>query len=177
MRARLSIFFVRNRVDVFLNMHSYDDAVTYQLVGAASEILDTSASNILIAFGKFWVNYTVEAGYGEMLKMAGDNFPEFLMNLDRMHAGIGHTYSRLQPPSFECQEIDGSTVVVQYRSKREGLGPLVIGLLHGLGDRFNLQLEIHHNKTKEAFGYDEFMINYFPLSQKSQSIEQSEQSI
>ena len=41
--------------DSFLSMRSYDDTVTYELVGAASEVLGESAESCLEMFGEWWV--------------------------------------------------------------------------------------------------------------------------
>ena len=53
--------------DDFISMEGYDDAVTYRLVGAASEELGLSPEAVLEAFGKYWVDYTADEGYA-MLK-------------------------------------------------------------------------------------------------------------
>ena len=64
--------------DYFLSMENYDDAITYNLVGAASKVLDVSADKILIAFGEFWMQFTAIEGYGNALQIAGVSFPQFL---------------------------------------------------------------------------------------------------
>lgn len=53
------------------------------------------------AFGGFWVQFTATEGYSELMDMSGDNLPEFLQNLDNLHAGVGVSFSQLKPPSFE----------------------------------------------------------------------------
>ncbi len=164
-------------IDLFLSMESYDDAVTYQLVGAGSEVLDIPAYDILVEFGKYWVEFTAEQGYGDMLKMAGNNFVEFLTNLDNMHAGIGYTYPNLRPPSFTCEVIDNENLILQYRSEREGLAPLVVGLLYGLGKRFNLDLKIDHVKNREQCAYDEFLVQHSTIQNKVTYIESINESV
>ncbi|MEO1574747.1 MAG: heme NO-binding domain-containing protein [Pseudomonadota bacterium] len=42
----------------------------------------------------------------------------------------------LHPPQFSCQRIDHDVIEIEYRSTREGLAPMVIGLLEGLSERF-----------------------------------------
>lgn len=53
------------------------------------------------AFGGFWVQFTATEGYSELMDMSGDNLPEFLQNLDNLHAGVGVSFPQLKPPSFE----------------------------------------------------------------------------
>jgi len=66
--------------DVFMSMEGYPDDLTHRLVKAASHVLGSSSAEIMQAFGEFWVTYTAEEGYGELLEMSGENLPEFLEN-------------------------------------------------------------------------------------------------
>ncbi len=124
---------------IFVSMQSYDDSVTYGLVGAASEVLDMNASDLLEAFGEYWVLYTAEEGYGEMLDMAGNTFPEFLSNLNHLHRRVGDIMPGLTPPSFECEIVSEQEIKLFYTSRREGLDPMVTGLIKGLAKRFGLK--------------------------------------
>ncbi|MFK7743088.1 MAG: heme NO-binding domain-containing protein [Planctomycetota bacterium] len=141
----------------FVAMEAYDDSVTYALVGAASEELEMDAATVLEAFGEYWTVYTIEEGYGDLLKMMGDTLDEFLDNLDSMHARIGGTMPRLQPPSFEREpQADGSRIL-HYRSGRPGLAPMVRGLIRGLASRFKIEVEIEQLDSTEP-GHDRFHI-------------------
>jgi len=128
----------------FVSMQQYPDMLTYNIVGAASEYLKVDASEILEAFGKYWIQFTMTEGYSHLLDLAGGTFPAFLNNLNNMHAHIAQSYTELKPPSFICEEIDSSTFNFEYHSERPGLAPFVKGLLMGLGDRFNLNLDIKY---------------------------------
>jgi Haem-NO-binding len=150
-------------VDSFLSMEGYPDDVTHRLVKAASVVLNLTAAQIMEAFGEFWVDYTAQEGYGEMLDMSGDNLPEFLQNLDNMHARVGVSFPKLKPPSFECNETDENTLSLEYRSEREGLTPMVVGLVKGLGTRFDTEVDVTQTKSREeGADCDEFSIKYKP---------------
>lgn len=149
--------------DFFMSMEIYDDAITYDLVGAASIVLNTSAHNILVAFGEFWMQFTAIEGYGDVLQIAGVSFPQFLRQLDTLHTRLGATYKKLIPPSFICNEIDEQTLLLEYHSHRKGLTSLAIGIVQGLGKKFNMSVEIQHLKKQEDVGFDEFLVKYFPL--------------
>ena len=56
---------------VFVTMEAYDDALTYDLVGAAVEELGVSPQSLLERFGEYWILYTAEEGYGELLEAGG----------------------------------------------------------------------------------------------------------
>ena len=160
--------------DFFMSMYAYEDEITYNLVGAASKILDTPAHDILVAFGEYWINFTADEGYGELLQLAGNTFPEFLSNLDNLHQRVGSTYKHLNPPSFLCKEINEHTLLLEYHSSREGLSSLVLGLIKGLGKKFNVSVEVKQIKNREEVGYDEFFVNYFPIEKEQSGSPNSE---
>ena len=148
-------------VDIFLSMDAYPDDVTHRLVKAASIVLGISAAEILQAFGEYWVLYTAKEGYGEMLDMAGDNLPEFLQNLDNLHSRVGLSFPQLKPPSFQCEEIDEDSLHLNYHSTRDGLAPMVKGLLKGLGERFQTEIAITQTSSREeGANHDEFLIDF-----------------
>jgi hypothetical protein len=149
--------------DTFLSLEGYPDDLTHRLVKAASAVLGLSPAAIMEAFGEFWVQYTAREGYGELMDMSGDTLPEFLQNLDNLHARVGISFPQLKPPSFECNETDESVLNLEYRSEREGLAPMVVGLVKGLGSRFDTEVEVAQTQHRsEGVDYDEFLIKYKP---------------
>ena len=147
--------------DIFLSMDAYPDDVTHRLVKAASVVLGMSATEILQAFGEYWVLYTAQEGYGEMMDMAGDNLPNFLQNLDNLHARVGLIFPQLKPPSFQCADIQEDSLHLHYHSTRPGLAPMVKGLLKGLGERFQTEVDITQTSSREQGAeHDEFTIDF-----------------
>jgi len=142
-------------IDVFVSMDGYPDDVTYRLVAAASEVLKITPEQVLEAFGEYWVLYTAAEGYGPLLTAAGSTLREFLMNLDALHARVALTMPALRPPRFRLVDVDASTMLVEYHSTRQGLAPMVVGLLRGLGIRFKTEIDIAHERKAE---HDEFTI-------------------
>ncbi|WP_193200238.1 heme NO-binding domain-containing protein [Nostoc sp. MG11] len=150
-------------VEVFLSMEGYRDDITHRLVRAASVVLGLSSSEIMQAFGEFWVQYTAQEGYGEMMDMSGDTLPEFLENLDNLHARVGVSFPKLEPPSFECTEIEEDSLNLHYRSSREGLTPMILGLVKGLGTRFDTEVHVTQTQSRdEGAEHDEFLVLYKP---------------
>jgi hypothetical protein len=148
---------------VFVAMETYDDAVTYRLVAAASDATGMTQDEVLEAFGEHWILYTAEQGYGPMLGALGATLPQFLSNLDAMHSRIALTMPALRPPSFACSEVDETTLRVQYWSERSGLSPMVVGLLKGLGARFELDVTVAVTDPRPAgVDYDTFLVTYEP---------------
>lgn len=147
--------------DVFVSMDAYPDAVTYDLVTASSDVLGLSPDEVLRAFGEHWILYTAREGYGDLLKMAGSTFLGFVQNLDNLHARVGMSFPDLKPPSFQCTDVADGSMRLRYYSTREGLGPMVVGLLHGLGKMFDMELTVAHEARRgEGSDHDEFLIRW-----------------
>jgi hypothetical protein len=127
----------------FSSMTQYPDEVTVALVGAASARLGMSGEAVLEAFGEHWVNYTAHSGYRDVLQMNGTSFRSFLQNLDAMHLRVALTFANLQPPSFRCVDTGPNSLTLHYYSTRSGLGPLVVGLVKGVGRRFAIQVRVN----------------------------------
>lgn len=148
-------------IDAFMSMEGYPDEVTYRLIAAASTVLNLPAAQVLEAFGEYWVRYTASEGYGELMQLAGSTLPEFLQNLDNLHARIGLTFTHLKPPSFQCTDATDDTMRLHYYSTREGLAHMVIGLLRGLGERFHTTVSVTQACDRSVGAdHDEFIVQY-----------------
>ena len=127
--------------DSFLSMQSYDDAVVYDLVGAASEVLGAPAETCLEMFGEYWVLETASKTYESLMTAAGSNLIEFLENLNALHDRITGTFVNYVPPEFKVESSGNNSYFIHYISKRQGLTPFVVGLLKGLAIRFESKIE------------------------------------
>jgi hypothetical protein len=148
-------------INRFAKMEGYPDDLTHRLIRAAAQKLQMSAAEIMEAFGAYWIKYTAETGYGELMDVSGDNLPEFLENLDDLHARVGVSFPKLQPPSFECTAVEDDSLNLNYHSQREGLAPMVIGLVKGLGNRFETEVTVEQTQSREQGAeYDSFFVHY-----------------
>jgi hypothetical protein len=136
------------QLDYFLSDSSYDDEITFNLVGAASEVLNIPASDILKAFGEYWVLKTGKEKYGDLMKAGGSNFKEFVQNLPNFHSRIMLIYPKLSPPEFFVEEKDNK-LILHYYSTRDGLTDFVVGLLHGLAKMFDTEMSLEHILTEK----------------------------
>jgi hypothetical protein len=149
--------------ETFIGMESYPDDVTWRLVEAASRVLGISTAEVLQAFGRHWILYTARRGYGPIFDTMGRTLTEFLGNLDAMHARLSLSMPDLRPPSFVCEERNDGQIRLEYRSDRPGLAPMVIGLLNGLGELFELELTVTQTVDRIDGGdHDEFLIDHAP---------------
>jgi hypothetical protein len=135
-----------------MTLKPYADELTFQLVAAASEILSIPSDTLLEAFGEYWILYTAERGYGEMLNLAGDSLPAFLKNLNMLHGRVSNLMPEIAPPQFECINEQGNSIDLIYRSHRIGMVPMLLGLIKGLGKRFGKEVVIQQvdDNTSES---------------------------
>jgi hypothetical protein len=136
-------------VDFVLSNEPYDDAITYQLAGAASDILGLSVGQVLNAFGEWWILKTGKEKYGGLMEAGGSNLREFLVNLPMFHNRIMLMYPKLTPPEFKVSDATENSIHVHYHSKREGLQEFVRGLLSGLAKMYNVEVVIELLQTRD----------------------------
>ncbi len=143
----------------FEPMLTYDDAVTYRLVQAAAERLGVAPEDVLEQFGRYWTGYARHTAIGRLLTFGGDSFAECLASLDEMHGRIRLAMPDLRPPVFEVETLAEDRHRLHYRSPREGLAPMAIGLLHGLAAEFGLRIAVAHvERRAEGAACDVFEI-------------------
>jgi hypothetical protein len=152
-------------VEAFVAMHTYPDDVTYRLVEAASIAMHITSAEVLHAFGKHWILYTARRGYGAIFDTMGRTLPAFLANLDMMHARLSLSMPEMRPPSFVCEQLGDHQIRLEYWSERPGFAPMVVGLLQGLGEMYDVTVDIEHSvDSANGADHDEFVIDYFPTA-------------
>lgn len=136
--------------DSFLTMRSYDDQVTFDLAVAASEVLEAPLETCLEMFGVYWIEETASKSYGPLMEACGSDMVEFLHNLNTLHDRITSTFLDYRPPEFQVEELADGKHRVHYVSERKGLVPFVTGLLKGLAQRFQCELDILEQRDLEV---------------------------
>lgn len=152
---------IRHRAEVvdlqFLDSSNYDDQLTYNLVTAASEILEQPVEDVLHAFGRHWVLYTGREGWASLFDFTGNDFIGFLGQLDEMHARVNSAMPDGRMPEFTLTELDQG-YQLDYHSDREGLASMVMGILDGLAEQFDESWNILHTGSRDRLGFDQFNI-------------------
>lgn len=136
--------------DSFLTMRSYDDTITYDLTYAASDVLGAPVATCLEMFGEYWIQETASKSYGALMDACGNGMIEFLVNLNALHDRITSTFLNYRPPEFRVENLENDRYRVHYVSEREGLEPFVVGLLKGLAERFDCELDILNQENIEV---------------------------
>jgi hypothetical protein len=146
---------------MFISNEGYPDDVTYRMVGAASQVLNMPAEDILEAFGIYWILYTATEGYGDLLDAGGRSLGEFLCNLPGFHARVSLIYPNLKPPTFRVSDLAPESLHLHYFSSRPGLQPMVIGLVKGLAKRFASPVQITMLRSRDSGAdHEEFLVDW-----------------
>ncbi len=137
--------------DYFVSDESYEDNITYELVGATSEVLNVPSEHVLELFGEYWVLKTGMEKYGALMKSGGSSFIEFITNLPNFHSRIMLIYPKLSPPEFMVQKLDDKDMfLLHYYSERKGLTSFVIGLIKGIAKIYDTEIVIEHKETEQS---------------------------
>ncbi|KAL8603722.1 hypothetical protein ACOMHN_024338 [Nucella lapillus] len=122
----------------FLVFSVYDDSCTFRLIDSVSRVLGVPYETVLKEFGVYFLSYCMKHGYHKMLLTLGQDLFSFIQNLDSLHSMLSLSYKGIVSPSFRCSERDDGIIVIHHYSWRNGLYPIVQGLLEAVGrDLFN----------------------------------------
>lgn len=147
--------------DLFLSSESYPDSMTYELAGAASEVLETPLRDILIAFGEYWIMKTGKESYGSLMQSGGSSLPEFLINLPNFHSRVMLMYPNLEPPEFQITSQKENSLHLHYYSHREGLQDFVYGLIKGMGKLFDTETSVTMIESRhEGSDHEVFLVEW-----------------
>lgn len=136
-------------IDFFISSEPYDDDITFTLAQAVSEEMGMTLSDVLIAFGEWWVMKTTKEKYGGLMEAGGNDLKEFLINLPLFHNRVMLIYPKLTPPEFKVSDITENSINLHYFSKREGLQDFVRGLIQGLGKMYSTPVTISLVQTRD----------------------------
>ena len=124
------------------------------------EVLDKDGGAVLEEVGEHWIEFAGNP-YKDLFDMSGDNFVEFVKNLNDLHTRVGQLMPDLKPPSFYLTDETDDSFILHYHSEREGIWPMVLGLIRGLGKKFNTEVEITHTKGREdGLDHDQFLVKH-----------------
>ena len=139
----------------FIKADSYEDKLIFDIVNEVSKESGISVSDIFVKFGHYWIDFAISEGYGDAYKLGGDTFVSFLGNLNKLHTYVATTFPNLQPPHFLVNNDTGRSLQLTYRSTRNGLEDMVVGLVEALGLKFGLDVVI----SKVSVNSDKVVFN------------------
>ncbi|CCD68037.1 Soluble guanylate cyclase gcy-37 [Caenorhabditis elegans] len=109
----------------------YDDTETMRIFRVAATVLGLSVDDMWEMYGEFLITHACETGWQKMLFCMANNLQEFLDNLNSMHYFIDQIAfkSEMKGPTFQCEPFGESGLKLHYFSFRQGLFPIVKGLV------------------------------------------------
>ena len=115
----------------FISHGHYPDSATVDIVVAAAALLKVGVDDVLELFGHFFLQYTIEKGYDNLLRCQGSNLRLWLSNLNAMHAHLQSAMPAGNFPVFWCENCitHEGTIILHYYSIR---GPLLSGVVVGI---------------------------------------------
>ena len=143
----------------FISNESYEDNITFELIGTAAEVLELHSEVILEEFGKYWILNTGHQKYGDLMKAGGKDFLDFRIKLPNFHGRIMLIYPNLCPPEFMVEVSDEKKIILHYYSSRSGLTYFVFGLIKGIAAMFNqtIKMELMSSEHSTTW-HDTFLI-------------------
>ena len=113
--------------DVF---KQYEDSITFDLLNEGVTQTHATSEELLIGFGVYFIEAAFKF-YPYLLRDHGQTLGDLLLNLNRLHRNAKQIFSAYSPPHFSVTPIGDTGYRVVYTSEREGLEPMVLGLLMG----------------------------------------------
>ncbi|CAE8633526.1 unnamed protein product [Polarella glacialis] len=114
-----------------LKMEQHDDALTLAALDSGIEVEHAERDAFLELFGASFVAFAVDAGYYNQLRSLGSSLFDLLTNINLFHFKIERDF-RSSHAAFPVFVVEGDCETdfqVRYSSSRNGLEPLVRGVL------------------------------------------------
>lgn len=119
----------------------YPDELTIGLITAAAEVSGLPAEEVMVAFGKFVIPNTIKRNYPTLFKLAGASPRQVLLTVSRIHDMATKNIPNAKPPRLDVEELSDKKLLLHYHSERS-LCPVLKGIILGLGERFNQEIEV-----------------------------------
>ncbi|KAK0401830.1 hypothetical protein QR680_015996 [Steinernema hermaphroditum] len=131
----------------------YEDKEIYRTIRSISINSDIPVEKIWEMFGEHMVDYAFQNGFDKLLVSMADNIQDFIDNLNAMHFFILKLYlnTDVRGPAFQSERLDDGTIRLHYFSNREGIYPMVMGLLRQAARKlFDIEIKIMMTEKSEV---------------------------
>lgn len=113
----------------FTSHERYSEHMLPNLLASAVDVTGLSADEIGVLAGRYFIHFMCKYGYGELMRVLGRRFADFLKGLDNLHEYFRFSYPKIRPPSFYCEKETATCLTLHYRSRRQGYISYVMGQL------------------------------------------------
>lgn len=134
----------------------HPDEVSFQLLGATCQVTGLDLEEVLEAFGRHFIGFTLQSGYGRLFKALGNSFPSFVANVNYLHNHLERQHPHALFPYIEVVHEDGeNSMELHYLSTRSGMKKIVVGTLTELGRQmFDLEVSMVEQQSPRYFQRD-----------------------
>jgi predicted hydrocarbon binding protein len=125
---------------VYTSGEQYLDSELINMVQALSTKTGIATEELIEQFGRYLFNILYDTSPVDISKI--DNLKAFLLAIDNLiHVEVKRLHPKAYLPTFEYEELDDSTLIMYYSSKRK-LCHASIGLIFGAAEKFNEKISI-----------------------------------
>jgi hypothetical protein len=124
----------------FMPATDIDDGATLRVVAAIGKECNLTSSQVADAFGSYWVCVYAPRQYAAYFRGVNSS-RDLLAKMDTVHDMVTRSMPGARPPRFSYSWTDDKTLVMDYQSPR-GLVELFIGLIKGVGEKYNERLAV-----------------------------------
>ncbi|XP_058791395.1 soluble guanylate cyclase 89Db-like isoform X2 [Phymastichus coffea] len=119
---------------VFNTRQIYPDDLMTKLAAALAAHTCETVDSVMQYFGKCFVRFFNNLGYGYTVKATGRYFCDFLQSVDNIHMQMRFAYPKMKSPSMYLTQVDREGVVLVYRSTRQGFTHYFMGQLYQIAE-------------------------------------------
>jgi hypothetical protein len=120
----------------FSVLRQYDDALTEELVAAASRELGQPTPDFLEDLGVYLASHESCANIRRLLRFGGDSFPEFLHSLTELQDRVRLAVDDLVLPEIELRQHDSGRLSLSVLGDHAGIGYVLTGILRAMADDY-----------------------------------------
>jgi len=129
-------------LEPFRILKQYEDHELFSMAIKTSEISGTELGTVLKNFGRHFILCTAKENYRATIRFHGTTALDLLSNLNTMHTRLKSTFLVYTPPRFTVSFESDNTYILQYESTRSGLEAFVEGLISGIGEYYEENIEV-----------------------------------
>ncbi len=144
----------------FESMHSYDDAITDQVLGAVEKVLAKPRAQVLEDIGTWLIAGRHPDTARRLLRFGGVDFVEFLHSLDDLPGRVRLAVADLELPALELREIEPGTYRLTLDGGAPGFADVMRGLLQAMADDYGALAMIERADAAEALTIRLFKADY-----------------
>ncbi|KER24290.1 hypothetical protein T265_14459, partial [Opisthorchis viverrini] len=131
---------------------AYPESLLPSIVKLVAKTTGRPEDEIYFAYGNFHKTFLSQMGYGRIIRVIANGFPQFINTLDDVHQNMQINYPRMRGPTFVVSATTNTTMEVTYSSKRDCYAQMVRGQLTAIATSlFGLDVDV------ELTGYEKVL--------------------